>query len=406
MNQSWIQSLRWKMLFAALLSASITGVFSFVVYTLATALLEREPYSKFIKWGIHHFGSGIILTLLGGGLFLTSYVLLTRSMIERLNAVQQALKEIGAGNFQPQLPLASLDEVGSIAKQTHETAEELNRYLDEMIQGLKLIASGELEHIIPVKENHKLGEVAQSINQMAQQLSHSIQEELFAEKSKNDLITGVSHDLRTPLTSILGFLEVIQQDRYRDEVEMMHYVDIAHSKAQHLKHLIEDLFEYTRMNNGMPLSSEPLALDDFLEQLMEEYVPIMKSADIVGRLIVEQRRILISADGALLVRAISNILNNAMQYGKEGKYIDITLRSNKHEAQIIIANYGNSIPANELPFIFERFYRVDKSRSLQTGGTGLGLAISKSIIELHNGTIAAESDTHRTAFKLSLPLIK
>lgn len=405
MTRRWIFSIRWKLLLAALLSALITGIILFVIYTLATSLIETKPYSGFIKWGINKLGSGIILTIVGGALFISSYILLSRSVIDNLLRVEAALKNLSEGNFQLDEPVQSYDELAVVSRYVHNTAAELNRYLDEMIQGLRLIAEGKLDHSIPVKENHKLGDVADSINLMAQQLKRLMQEERQAEQSKNDLITGVSHDLRTPLTSILGFLEVIKQDHYRDEVEMMHYVDIAYSKAEHLKQLIDDLFEYTRMNNGMPLASEPLALDDFLQQLMEEYVPIMQKAGITGRLIIEQHRVRICADGSLLVRAFANIIHNAMQYGKDGKYIDVTLRLDNDHAVVTVANYGNPIPASDLPFIFDRFYRIDKSRSLETGGTGLGLAISRSIVELHQGTIQAESDMHRTAFKLSFPLL-
>lgn len=390
---------------ATLISAAITGIILFVVFTLATSLIETEPYSRLIKWGINKLGSGIILTIVGGALFVTSYILLSRPVMRNLQQVQEALKNMGEGNFRTDLLVQSHDEIAVVSRYVHETATELNSYLDEINQGLKLIAEGQLEHSIPVKSNHKLGEVAQSINAMTQQLNRSLQEERMAEQSKNDLVTGVSHDLRTPLTSILGFLEVIKQDRYRDEVEMMHYVDIAYSKAEHLKHLIDDLFEYMRMNNGMPLNSEPLALDDFLQQLMDEYTPIMDKQGISGRLILEQRRIRIVADGELLVRAFANIIQNAILYGKDGKYIDVSLRADHQQAIVTIANYGNPILASDLPFIFERFYRIDKSRSLETGGTGLGLAISRSIIELHQGMIAAESDAHRTAFKLSFPLL-
>jgi len=405
MTRRWIFSIRWKLLLAALLSALITGIILFVIYTLATSLIETQPYSGFIKWGINKLGSGIILTIVGGALFISSYILLSRSVIHNLLRVEAALKNLSEGNFQLDEPVKSYDELAVVSRYVHDTAAELNRYLDEMIQGLRLIAEGKLDHSIPVKDNHKLGDVANSINLMAQQLKRLMQEERQAEQSKNDLITGVSHDLRTPLTSILGFLEVIKQDHYRDEVEMMHYVDIAYSKAEHLKQLIDDLFEYTRMNNGMPLASEPLALDDFLQQLMEEYVPIMQKAGIIGRLIIEQHRVRICADGSLLVRAFANIIHNAMQYGKDGKYIDVTLRLVNDHAVVTVANYGNPIPASDLPFIFDRFYRIEKSRSLETGGTGLGLAISRSIVELHQGTIQAESDMHRTAFKLSFPLL-
>lgn len=391
---------------ATLISLAITAFVILIVYLVATTLIDIAPYSNFIKWGINNIGSGVILFIVGVSLFLAIYNLLSRPIIRNLQHVQQSLKQMSEGSFQTEIIASTNDEISVASRYVHDTATELNHYLDEMVEGLELMAEGKLDHTIPVKKDHKLGEVAESINEMAVKLRRSIQEERSAEQSKNDLITGVSHDLRTPLTSILGFLEVIKQDRYRDEVELMYYVDIAHSKAEHLKHLIDDLFEFTRMNNGMPLASEALALDDLLRQLMEEYVPIMKDSGITGRLILEQQRIQIFADGDLLIRALVNIVNNAMQYGKDGKYIDIALNTDNDQVIVSISNYGNPIPTSELPFIFDRFYRVEKSRSLQTGGTGLGLSIAKTVIELHKGKIWAESDMHRTSFKMSFPLLE
>src|SRR5690606_35122207 len=404
MTKRWIFSVRWKLLLAMLLSALITGIVLFITATLASSLIDREPFSGPIKWGINTLGSTVILCIIGGSLFITCYILFTRSVITQLLQVQADLKQMSKGDFQLKAMHASYDEIAVISQHVHEAADGLNRYINEIVDGLRFIAEGKLEHTIPVNENHKLGEVALNINLMAQQLKQLMEEERRTEQSKNDLITGVSHDLRTPLTSILGFLEVIKDEHYRDEVEMMHYVDIAYSKAEHLKHLIDDLFEYTRMNNGMPLAREPLALDDFLHQLMEEYEPSLQKAGLMGRLMIEKQRVIITADGALLVRVFANIIRNAMQYGKDGKYVDVTLRADETHAVVTIANYGNPIPATDLPFIFDRFYRLDKSRSLETGGTGLGLAIARSVVELHEGTIRAESDTYRTAFLLSFPL--
>lgn len=399
-------SLRWKMLFLMLLSCIITFATVFVTVILANGLIETEPFSKVIAWGVNKIGSTPIVIVIATSVFLISYILLTRPIILSLKQVENALKNMEEGNFEPNLDIQTHDEVALIARYVNETSTELNTYLDEINKGLDQIAQGHLDQTIAIKENHKLGEMADSINKMAAQLKKSIQEERLAEQSKNDLITGVSHDLRTPLTSILGFLEVIIQDRYKDEVELRYYIDIAHSKAEHLKQLIDDLFEYTRVNNGLPLKCEPLALDDFIEQLMEEHIPVMKQADITGRLKLEQHNVQIFADGEILVRAFINIINNAIQYGKDGKYIDIELQVENEHAHVTIANYGKPIPANDLPFIFDRFYRSDKSRSLDTGGSGLGLAIAKSIIEVHQGTIHAESDAQRTAFKISLPLYK
>lgn len=218
------------------------------------------------------------------------------------------------------------------------------------------------------KFQNKLGEVAFSINQMSIQLKHSIAEERKAEKTKNDLITGVSHDLRTPLTSILGFLEVIEEDRYQDELEMRYYINIAYEKSLSLRRLIDELFEYTRINNGMPLELSELDIAGLIFQLEEEFVPVTENAGMEIRLNMQEGEFKIQADGGLLVRAYENIIANAIQYGQAGKYIDIDIAKDGDVLIVRIQNYGDPIPERDLPFIFERFYRVERSRSKQTGG--------------------------------------
>lgn len=205
MTKRWIFSVRWKLLLAMLLSALITGIVLFVTATLASSLIDREPFSGPIKWGINTLGSTVILCIIGGSLFITCYILFTRSVITQLLQVQADLKQMSKGDFQLSAQHGSYDEIAVISQHVHEAADGLNRYINEIVDGLRFIAEGKLEHTIPVNENHKLGEVALNINLMAQQLKQLMEEERRTEQSKNDLITGVSHDLRTPLTSILGF---------------------------------------------------------------------------------------------------------------------------------------------------------------------------------------------------------
>jgi len=239
---------------------------------------------------------------------------------------------------------------------------------------------------------------------MSRQLHQSILEERNAEKTKNDLITGVSHDLRTPLTSILGFLEVIEEDRYQDEVELRYYVNIAYEKAQNLKKLIDDLFEYTRINNGLPLDIQKIDMAQFIRQLIEEFVPALEKSGMECKLAAEEG-LIIQADGAQLVRAYENLITNAIRYGDSGKKIDIAVRSDGNQVSISFTNYGDPIPERDLPFIFDRFYRVETSRSKQTGGTGLGLAITKSIVEIQGGEIRVRSDQQRTTFETRFPKV-
>jgi signal transduction histidine kinase len=242
---------------------------------------------------------------------------------------------------------------------------------------------------------------------MAMRLKASLDEERRAVKSKQELVTNVSHDLRTPLTSIFGYLQYIRENRYKDEVELMYYVDIAYQKARRLERMVNDLFDYTRMAYGQTkLARTQIDLTELLSQLAAELDPFVRQAEMELHLDGPEERLMLPADGDKLVRVFENLISNAVRYGKDGRRIDIIVRSDKvnNRAVVRVINYGDPIPAAQLPLIFERFHRVDKSRSDETGGTGLGLAIARSIVELHGGTIEAASSDAETCFTVTLPL--
>lgn len=279
------------------------------------------------------------------------------------------------------------------------------RYLGEITKAVQLIANGHFDTRLSVSSRDELGELAENVNRMAAQLKTSIEEERRAEQTKNDLITSVSHDLRTPLTSINGYLGLIEQDRYRDEVELRYYVNIAYEKAQRLTVMINDLFEYTRTRGGgIKLRKTAINLVDMLGQLAAHFRYHLEVAGMESRLYFPEERLMIQADGDKLVRVFENLILNGTHYGQNGKYIDIRVRRENKEVVVDIVNYGEAIPEQDIPFIFERFYRVEKSRSEQTGGSGLGLAIAKTIVELHGGTISVYSDATRTLFEVRLEL--
>lgn len=278
-------------------------------------------------------------------------------------------------------------------------------YLLRITEAVKRIAGGHFDERIPVRYNDEMGELAGNLNKMSEQLKTSIEEERRAQQTKNELITNVSHDLRTPLTSITGYLGLIEQDRYRDEVELRHYVHIAYEKSRRLHALIDDLFEYTRLSGGgLSLKRSTLDLVEMIGQLTAQFQFEMRQAGMEIRLSFPKGKVMVEADGEKLARVLDNLLANAVNYGKEGVYIDVMLETRGQEAVMEVVNYGDPIPPQDLPHIFDRFYRVEKSRSEETGGSGLGLAIAKQIVELHDGTIRAESDRSRTVFEIRLPL--
>lgn len=276
-------------------------------------------------------------------------------------------------------------------------------YLEEINLGLKLIAGGNLNNKIPIRTEDELGQLASNINSMSQHLKKSIEEERNADKTKNELITNVSHDLRTPLTSIIGYLGLISNDEYKDEVSLRYYIDIAYNKSLELQSLIDELFEFTKISyGGIKLNKEKIDIGQLIEQLVEEFIPTLNNAGVECRITSANEKSIIMGDGNLLVRVFENLLSNAIRYGRDGKYIDIEILGDKDNITINMINYGDDIPKLDLPHIFERFYKVDKSRAKTDYGTGLGLAITKSIIELHEGDIAVYSQNRKTEFKVRL----
>ena len=378
-------------------SLSLTGAVILFGYFMATAL-QKTQYAAPINWVIEHAGSFRVMIIAFILLFPIMFFLASLRLVKDLHEINAGLQRIAAGQFGHVVTVKGKDELGNVAESMNQMSSEWNHYFFEITHGLKEIANGQFEHQIPELADNKLGEIALSINQMRMQLKHSIAEERKAEKTKNDLITGVSHDLRTPLTSILGFLEVIEKDRYQDEVELRYYVNIAYEKSLALRRLIDELFEYTRINNGMPLERSELDIAGLISQLVEEFVPITEKAGMEIRLNMLEGEFKIQADGGLLVRAYENIIANAIQYGQGGKYIDIDIAQDGDVLAVRVQNYGDPIPERDLPFVFDRFYRLESSRSKHTGGTGLGLAITKSIIEVHGGDITAHSSRKATSF--------
>ncbi|MBW7475105.1 HAMP domain-containing protein [Paenibacillus oenotherae] len=385
------------------MSAAATALTLYLGYLLARFLITYPPFIRPLSWIVNNIGSTPVMIVAGTGGFIALFFVMSGSTIRYLEEINDTLQEMGEGRFSNKLPVRTGDELGRIAGSINRISSELQHALGEITSGLQAIAGGRFEHQIPVKTG-ELARVAESINQMSAELHRSIQDERNAEKTKNDLITGVSHDLRTPLTSILGFLEVIEQDRYKDEVELRHYVNIAYEKSKSLMKLIEDLFEYTRIAGGLPLKRAELDISDFVKQLVEEYSLTFEQASMACRIEEAPEPLVILADGDMLVRSFENLLTNAIRYGHEGRYVDIVIARSGDQAIIRFINYGEPIPQHDLPYLFDRFYRVERSRSKQTGGTGLGLAITKSIIEAHGGVIRAESSRERTVFEAAFPL--
>lgn len=280
------------------------------------------------------------------------------------------------------------------------------RRLANVFEATEKMKNGELDKPLEIKGEDDVAKLAGNINGIVEKLKEITLEEKKAQKTKNDLITNVSHDLRTPLTSIIGYLNLIETDEYRDEVQLRHYTGIAYEKAKRLNVLINDLFELTKMQNGVVvLRTSKVNLVELLGQIVSEFQYQIKCNEMESRVRFSDDKLVVNGDSDKLVRAFENLITNSIKYGKEGYYIDIVTKKIGNFALVQVINYGEEILEEDIKYIFDRFYRVDKSRNSEEGGSGLGLSITKNIIELHKGTISALSDSEKTVFEIKLPII-
>lgn len=278
------------------------------------------------------------------------------------------------------------------------------KYIEELAAGLRVISTGNLDHRIASKGSDELASLAGNINSMAEELQCTIEEERRAEKTKNELITNISHDLRTPLTSITGYLKLVSDKKYEDEKQLEDFIGIALGKAEKLKTLIDDLFEYTKIaNKGVRLNISDVNINELLEQLVEELVPASEENGLQFVKEISHERIVVPVDADLTVRVFENLLMNAITYSHKPGEILVRITRQQGKALVCIENKGDSISKEELPNLFNRFYRLEKSRSSDTGGSGLGLAIAKNIVELHHGEIWADCKGDRIRFFVELP---
>ena len=281
--------------------------------------------------------------------------------------------------------------------------EKSLRYITKISDAMQNISEGDLNVTVEVEGDDEFSSMAANLNKMVEDLKELMDKERESERTKNELITNVAHDLRTPLTSIIGYLELLSGDVKLEPEIQKKYINIAYVKTKRLEKLIEDLFGFTKMNYGkLSMHVGQVDVVKLLSQLLEEFYPSFVDKNLSYELQSNVPVKVITADGNLLARLFDNLINNAIKYGADGKRIMVKLHADDQIVTVSVINYGYVIPADELPLIFNKFYRVEQSRSTNTGGTGLGLAISKNIVDMHGGTITVTSDLSGTVFTVKL----
>ena len=281
------------------------------------------------------------------------------------------------------------------------------KYIKYIAKEVKLITSGNLGKTLEVRGKDELAELCININYMSKELKDKFEYERDLEKTKSELISNISHDLRTPLTPIIAYLDILKNKKFSTKEEEMEYLNSSYNLSIKLKKLMDELFEYTK------LSSEEVVLEfvevdicPILNQILGEYAPMLESKGLKVVTQISDTELPVKIDVEKMVRVFENILSNAEKYSSKPSDMIVKVENTEDNIVISFSNKGEHIPQDKLNKLFEKFYRVDISRSSNVEGSGLGLAISKRIIDLHNGEIWAISCEDIITFKIKLQLLK
>lgn len=280
-----------------------------------------------------------------------------------------------------------------------------NYEIRHIISELHYIAQGNFEYRIPSSKDSDLQDFIDSIHVLVDSTVAAMEEERRIEQSKDELVTNVSHDIRTPLTSIIGYLGLVEEERYSSIDEAKAYVHTAYKKSRQMKILVDDLFDYTTVRQtNTPLNLITFDMVQLLEQLAIDFQIEADEKNMLIETSSSKEKLMMEGDSEKLVRVFNNLFSNAFKYGKNGNVVIIDMEQTESgNVRITIKNDGERIPDEALDQLFERFYRAETSRSQESASTGLGLAIAKSIVELHAGTITAETSDEWTKFIVELP---
>ncbi|MBS6734717.1 MAG: HAMP domain-containing histidine kinase [Clostridiales bacterium] len=364
MTNKFIRTFEERMAFYILISAAVTALFECLLGFTIREISEWLRYSGYrsammgpdglnpgVRWGLMLF--------LGLVVFVICFYALIRRYMKYVRIITNGIRDIAQGDFDKEIPVRTLDEFGQIAG-----------YLNQMEANIKVI----------------------------------MERERLAEHTKNDLISSVAHDLRTPLTSIIGYLGWVREQEELDEQTRKKYLDIAYRKARHLEQMTNELFGFVKLEHReMPVHMGSLDMVQLMAQLLDENAPSFERYGLVAEFSCREKAMPVTADGNLLARMFENLLNNAVKYGKDGKMIRVEMEKRGPLVITRVINYGYVIPQEEQEKLFRKFYRVEHSRSQDTGGTGLGLAIVEQIAQLHGGSVSVRSDLEGTVFEVTLP---
>ena len=282
---------------------------------------------------------------------------------------------------------------------------ELTQRMESLNRAASEIAAGKLDTRVRVTGNDEVAAVARAFNDMAAQLEDAARKRQEVEQLRRDLIAWAGHDLRTPLASVRAIVEALADGVVEDPATTQRYLRTAQRDIRSLSLLIDDLFELSQLDaGGLQLSRQPNSMADLISDTIESFSAMAQAAGVTVAGRAEPGVDPVIMDGQKIGRVLANLVGNAIQHTPAGGSVTIEARTTGAEVRVQVCDTGEGIPAADLPHVFERFYRGEKSRSRATGGAGLGLAIAKGIVEAHHGRIWAENAAGRGAcFTFALP---
>ena len=346
-GRKWLHSIRYKTLLAYSL-----GVIIAIINILVTSQLMFVSRHDFLLLGVLLIFAGILSASFG--------YLLATNMTQSLSQLQEGAHKIALGDFSTRVRLIEMDE---------------------------------------------LSQVADAFNMMVDELDRSFARQREMEQARRDLIAAVSHDLRTPLTSIRAMIEALADEVVTDPETTSRYYATINTQIESLSDLINDLFELSQLETGqIQLNLEPVNLNDLLSDVLESMQAQAQVKNVSLEGIFYEDLPLIKAELTKIQRVLYNLVQNAIRHSATSGSILLTSKAVPEGVQVVVADTGEGIAPEDLPRVFDQFFRGEKSRSRETGGAGLGLAIAKRIVEAHQGKIWVESQAgYGAQFSFILP---
>lgn len=359
LRKLFISSFKWRLL----INITLSYLVAFLIYSILGIVFDRIipiAVPNEMRYALCYAISFIV--------FVEIFFKLIDFTIEYIRKLRRSIQQVTSGNYGVQCEVEYDDELGSLAANINVLSKTL---------------------LAKEKESEKLKEKERA----------ALDIERNAERQKNELITNVAHDLRTPLTTIVGYLELIKDDTALSKEDVHKYSGIAYEKSIRLQEMMDDLFEFTKLDNAdIKLNKSMINLSGLIMQMTDEFYPSFKDCNITPIVDLPEENIYVQGDGQLLARVFDNLISNALKYGYHNTDLKIEVSGDEKYAIVKVINHGDTIAPEDIPLLFNKFYRTDSSRNSKTGGTGLGLAITKNIVDLHHGNISVTSDDQITTF--------